>query len=107
MKLKLSAAAAALAVLPFAGFAAGPAHAAIQCNGAYQVLKSGEEIATPYCEDTYLAYIGQRFYGTKYSAHQVRWNPLAKRDTCLVAGHDIRVSSICRGLLNEGGRNFN
>ena len=100
MNLKLSAAAAALAVLPFAGFAAGPAHAAIQCNGAYQVLKSGEEIATPYCEDNYLAEVA-REYGMRVSNRAVRENPNLKTEVCILVGHDIRVSHICIGHMPE------
>ncbi len=92
--------------LSLGGLAPQPADAAIRCNGPYQVVKGTGEIATPYCEDNYLAYIGRRFYGTKYSARQVRQNPFAKQETCIIAGHDIRVSNICRGFQNSGGRAF-
>ena len=106
MTVKHTALVAAFAALPLAAATSLPADAAIRCNGPYQVVKGTGEIATPYCEDTYLAHVARRYYGTRYSARQIRQNPFAKQQTCIVAGHDIRVSNICRGFRNEGGRSF-
>ncbi len=95
-------AAAALAATGFAvvaGLGTSPAHA-ITCQGAYQVTTSGP-IATPYCEDNYLAQVA-RGYGIRVSNRTIRHNFNKKREVCYVVGHDTRVSDICAGLIDSG-----
>ena len=88
--------AAALA-LPF-----GPAEAAIKCQGPYQLNSAaGGKIATPYCQDNYLASIA-RAAGMRISNREVRQNPNRKAEVCRFVGHDIRVQNICAGHVFEG-----
>jgi len=75
----------------------------IRCSGPYQYVKGVGKIATPYCEDKYLARVA-RSRGMKISNRAVRLNPHAKQDACDIAGHDIRVSGICSDY-RYGGRN--
>lgn len=78
-----------------------PADAAIRCNGPYQIVQ-GNEIATPYCGDNYLAQVA-RSYGSKVSARAIRQNPNVKQEICQFIGHDSRVQDICAGLRNDNG----
>ena len=71
------------------------AEARIQCNGAYQVQRSGAEIATPYCEDAYIAQVA-RGYGMRVSARSIRRNPNRKEEVCLAIGHDSRIYEYCQ-----------
>ena len=86
-------------------FGAGPASAAIKCDGPYQVMKNGQSISTPYCEDDYLTKVA-RGYGLRYTARQVRWDPSVKQRVCEVVGHDTRVRETCRGFGFEDGNSF-
>ena len=79
--------------------AAGPA-SAIECEGNFQVQKSGDRIATPYCQDGYLAIVA-REYGMKVSAKEIRYNPSEKERTCRFIGDDIRVKSTCAPYSNS------
>ena len=62
MRSKLLAAACFLGVAA----AAGPA-SAIECEGNFQIQKNGNQIATPYCQDGYLAIVARQ-YGMRVSA---------------------------------------
>jgi hypothetical protein len=73
--------------------AAGPA-SAIECDGNFQVQKSGNRIATPYCQDGYLAIVA-REYGMKVSAQEIRYNPSEKQRVCRLVGDDNRVRDTC------------
>jgi hypothetical protein len=84
-----AAAAAGMALLT------GPASAEIRCNGPYQIVQ-GRELATPYCQDGYLARVA-REYGIVVTASAVRYNPNLKREVCGFIGRDIRVQHICVG----------
>jgi hypothetical protein len=88
MRMRGFAVAAAGAVL-----LARPATAEIRCNGPYQLVQ-GQELATPYCQDGYLARVA-REYGMRVSASAVRYNPNVKREVCRFIGRDIRVQQIC------------
>ena len=72
---------------------AGSASAKIICNGPYQIV-SGQPIATPYCEDAYLAEVA-REYGMRVTASAVRSSPSIKERICRIIGHDNRVQSAC------------
>ena len=76
-----------------------PAHA-IDCVEEYQRV-SGNLIATPYCQDGYLARVAADF-GMKASADKIRNNPSYKREVCRLVGHDIRVQSICNNEIPRG-----
>lgn len=94
---------AATAALALAGsFFATPA-TAIQCDGPYQIVQ-GRPLSTPYCRDSYLAYVANRFYGMRVSAQAVRWNPSVKQRVCRTIGHDIRVQEACVGYRPDEGR---
>jgi hypothetical protein len=84
--------------------ASAPASAAIACKNGYQRVQ-GNDIATPYCQDAYLAQVARSF-GVRTSAETIRSNPNAKREVCRLVGRDIRVSSICvdEGPFGRGGR---
>jgi hypothetical protein len=83
----------------FGAVMAGPA-SAIECEGNYQIQRNGNRIATPYCQDGYLAIVA-REYGMRVSAQAIRYNPSVKREACRLAGHDNRVRSTCTGYLPE------
>lgn len=84
-----------IAAAIFAGMAAaaGPA-SAIECEGNFQIQKSGDRIATPYCADGYLAIVA-REYGMQANAHEVRYNPSEKERICRFIGDDNRVRDTC------------
>jgi hypothetical protein len=71
---------------------AAQAHA-IDCRDGYQRVQ-GNLIATPYCQDQYLAVVARQF-GVKASADQIRNNPSYKREICRLVGRDIRVQNTC------------
>ncbi|MCB1519876.1 MAG: hypothetical protein KDJ37_04780 [Hyphomicrobiaceae bacterium] len=95
MKRQISGRRIATALLVAFGviFAMAAPAAAIDCNGPYQIVR-GQQIATPYCEDAYLAKVA-REYGTRVSAAEIRHNPNKKADVCRFMGFDSRVSHIC------------
>ena len=70
------------------------AQARIKCSGEYQVIRGQGQIATPYCEDQYLARVA-RGYGIRVSASAIRQSPSRKEEVCRVIGHDGRVANIC------------
>lgn len=78
---------AGLAIVP------GSAQAAIKCHKGYQKV-SGSYLATPFCQDKYLAQVA-REYGMRYSANTIRNNPNIKRNVCRLVGQDIRVHDNC------------
>jgi hypothetical protein len=81
---------------------AAPAHAGIVCNGSYQIV-GGNEIATPYCADNYLAQVARK-YGVRVTNSEIRNNPNRKHEVCRLIGHDIRVSDNCNDESPRGGR---
>ncbi len=89
--------AAALALTALTG---QPIQAAIQCQGPYQVIKGHGLVATPYCENGYLASVA-REYGMRVSADAVRNNPSVKEEVCHLIGADIRVKDTCAGYVPE------
>jgi hypothetical protein len=76
--------------------------AAIPCKGPYQIVQ-GQLIATPYCEDNYLARVA-REYGIRVSNREIRQNPNKKQEVCRFMGSDIRVRQICAGYRDSGPR---
>jgi len=94
-----------LAIVLSAGlFGVDPADAKIVCRGAFQIV-DGQPIATPYCEDTYVAEVA-REYGMLVSAREVRSNPGVKARVCRMIGHDNRVQSACAGYRNDSRRRW-
>ena len=90
MRSKLIAAACFLGVAT----AAGPA-SAIECEGNFQIQKNGNRIATPYCQDGYLAIVARQ-YGMRVSAQEIRYNPSEKERVCRLVGEDNRVRDTCQ-----------
>lgn len=94
----------AVATMAIAAMTTTPASAKIRCKGPYQVVQ-GNQIATPYCGDNYLAQVA-RGYGSSVSARAIRQSPSKKEEICNWIGHDPRVQDICAGFRNDdGGRN--
>jgi hypothetical protein len=89
---RLTTSLAAIAALG-AGAAFAPAAAAIKCENGFQRVQ-GNLIATPYCQDDYLAQVA-REYGFKASAAKIRNNPNYKKDLCRFVFNDIRVQTTC------------
>jgi hypothetical protein len=83
---------------------AAPAVAAIKCQGNYQVVQ-GRLLATPYCQDGYLAQIA-REYGFHETAHEMRWNPSKKQQVCEAIGQDNRVFEACIGYRRDFGNRY-
>jgi hypothetical protein len=52
--------------------------ARIRCNGAFQVVRGAGEIATPYCEDQYLAKVAGK-YGSEFPDHKSGGAQIAKK----------------------------
>jgi hypothetical protein len=96
-------AAAALLGSAFALLPQGAAQARVVCDGEFQV-SSGSAIATPLCQDRYLAEVA-RGYGMRVSATDVR-NPGVKQEVCQFIGYDNRVYTMCSGWRNEPGGRF-
>ncbi len=90
---------ASLAMASLPAITALPAHAKIRCDGPYQIV-AGSPLATPYCEDNYLAAVA-RGYGIGVSGAAIRHNYNTKQHVCHQIGHDIRVASICAGMRPE------
>jgi hypothetical protein len=86
--------AAAVAVVVLLSGLSTSSQARILCNGAYQVVRGAGEIATPFCEDQYLAKVARR-YGVRVSGSQIRRSPNRKEEVCRMIGHDSRVYDIC------------
>jgi hypothetical protein len=91
---------AAAAILAGVGYST-PAPA-IDCSGPWQKV-SGQEIATPYCEDNYLGQIA-RAAGLRVSNEDIRTNPNKKGEVCRFVGRDNRVRDICWNYLDEDSR---
>lgn len=83
---------------------AGSGQARIQCRQGYQMVQ-GHELATPYCQDQYLAEVA-REYGMKVSAEAVRQNPNLKQEVCRFVGRDIRVQQNCINENSGRGSRF-
>lgn len=99
MRIRGTVLALAVAVLSI-GSTVG-AEARIRCNGPYQVVRGQGEIATPYCEDSYLARVA-RSYGIRVSAAVIRHNDNEKERVCRAIGHDGRVYAMCLKYRSEG-----
>ncbi len=76
------------------------AHAGIKCSGQFQVIRGNGQIATPYCEDEYLARVA-RGYGARVSGAAIRRSTSRKHEICRFVGHDSRVSGICAPYLDR------
>lgn len=85
----------ALAGAGTALLAVSPAAAAIICNKGFQLV-GGNEIATPYCQDEYVAEVA-REYGIKTSGARIRNDWGHKREVCRLIGQDIRIQNACIG----------
>jgi len=96
-----TAAAGALTAL-VAAVSAQPASAAIRCDGNFQITDYGR-IATPYCQDNYLAQVA-REAGMRVSNRAIRYNPAIKEKACRLVGYDIRVKSTCSQYLPDADR---
>jgi hypothetical protein len=86
----------ALLVVIFAVAVVGPTAEAggrIVCKDGYQKI-NGQEIATPYCQDEYLAAVARQ-YGSRVSGSDVRKSASLKYELCRFIGHDIRVQGYC------------
>jgi hypothetical protein len=79
--------------------------AAINCENGFQRVK-GELIATPYCQDQYLAIVAHQ-YGFKASQQKIRNDPNYKKELCRFVFNDVRVQGTCLDAgvpeLNGGG----
>jgi len=89
---KLAKSALIFASLVAAAASASPA-AAIKCEKGFQRVQ-GNLIATPYCQDQYLAQVAAQ-YGFKASAAKIRNNPNYKKELCRYVFNDIRVQDTC------------
>jgi hypothetical protein len=97
--------AAAIALAGLCVLTAGdPAAAAFRCNKGFQNVQ-GSEIATPYCQDEYLAEVA-REYGIRTSGARIRRDWGHKRQVCRLIGQDIRIQNACVGEQEYRGRRF-
>lgn len=80
------------------------AEAKIRCSKGYQTV-GGNQLATPYCQDEYLAQVA-REYGMRASGARIRNSPQYKLEVCRLVGRDIRVSNNCLDAFPSGGRRF-
>lgn len=95
-----------IAALAAAVGAATPAAARIRCDGRFQVVKGAGPIATPYCEDRYLAQVARGSYGVSTSFAAIRASVSEKERVCRMVGYDSRLSDICINFLDGGDRQF-
>ncbi|MEQ1578090.1 MAG: hypothetical protein ABL894_10590 [Hyphomicrobium sp.] len=91
-------------LLACAGAGAGPAEAKIACSKGFQTV-SGSLIATPYCQDQYVAQVA-RGYGIKVTDEAIRNNPNLKRYVCQTIGRDNRVHIACIDANSYGRRGY-
>jgi hypothetical protein len=77
----------------FAALTVAPAHA-IKCSGNFQVQANGNHIATPYCQDNYLAQVAREYNITTYP-DRIRSSLTEKNSVCSVLRFDIRVQDNC------------
>lgn len=89
----------ALALFALSALAATPA-SAIECDGNFQIQRSGNVIATPYCQDRYLTAVA-REYGMRVSFDAIRYNLSVKEKACRLVGYDIRVADTCAQYLYD------
>lgn len=94
--------AASIAILAAIGSA--PA-SAIECEGNFQIQRNGNSIATPFCQDGYLAIVA-REHGMNVSAKAIRYNPSVKERACRLVGYDIRVKDTCAPYRDDNNRGF-
>ncbi len=92
----------AAALLGAAGALSHPAQAGIQCDGPFQIVR-GDRIATPYCQDNYIAQVANRSYGIRVTGSQIRNNPSKKVEVCRIVGTDSRLRAACTGYGLDGG----
>jgi len=92
----------AATLLALGVLAASPA-SAIECEGNFQVQNNGNRIATPFCQDGYLAIVA-REYGMSVSAEAIRYNPSVKERACRFVGQDNRVKDTCANYRFESDR---
>ena len=83
---------------------AAPAQARIACRAGFQSV-GGSQIATPYCQDLYVAQVA-RTYGVKVSDQTIRNNPNVKREVCRLIGQDNRVFIACGDANSSSRRGF-
>jgi len=83
------------------GFMAVSAPAyAIECEGNFQIQKSGNLIATPFCQDENLADVAEE-YGMDVSGSEIRHSYSLKSEACRLVGYDNRVRDTCDQYLNR------
>lgn len=82
---------------------ASAANAKITCRNGSQLVQ-GSWLATPYCQDAYVADVARQ-YGFQATAAQVRGNPMFKQRLCRFIGQDIRIKEACDVVLpsSRGG----
>jgi hypothetical protein len=66
---------------------------AFACQDEFQSVE-GQAIATPYCEDAYLAKVA-RAHGEHVTASALRRSPSLRDETCRLTDSDTRVSQFC------------
>ncbi len=93
-----------LAGMLLAAVTAVPAEARIACSKGYQSV-NGSPIATPYCQDQYVADVA-RTYGIRVSGEAIRNNPNLKRNVCQTIGRDNRIFIACIDANGPGRRSF-
>ena len=79
------------------------ASARIVCAKGFQKV-GGSWLATPYCQDAYVAEVA-REYGMRARAAEIRSNSNFKRYVCRFVGPDIRIKETC-GEANAYGRRY-
>jgi hypothetical protein len=81
----------------------GSAQAEIACSKGFQKVQ-GSWLATPYCQDAYVAQVAHE-YGFSATPAQIRNDPLFKQRLCRFIGQDIRVKETC-DEVNPGARSW-
>lgn len=79
-----------------------PAEARVVCSKGFRVV-NGQPLATPYCQDLYLAQVA-REYGSRVTAREILNNPNTRREVCQFVGQDIRVKDHCDLIVPRRGR---
>jgi hypothetical protein len=93
---------ASLLFLSLVALHATPAAARIVCKDGFQSV-NGSEMATPYCQDEYLAEVA-REYGMRITGAGVRNNLQIKEAACKLVGYDTRVRDDCIKYHGTDGR---
>ncbi len=80
-----------------------PAEAKVVCKKGFQLVE-GSPLATPYCQDQYVAEVALEYGFKAATPARVRQDPIYKQTLCRFIGQDIRIKQSCDEVNPAQGR---